>query len=143
MFTEESRQIFSFTIGGKTIFADPLELWQRVTAAFDGSDPDQLVQQSQSDAPGEKLAGTLALADKIRAAFELPAFDRATGDGVGIADCIRVWNEYWTWVAQKKMPSASESTSASASPGSQIDSSQHPPTPPAGTPESITKPSAG
>jgi hypothetical protein len=119
MFTEKQRKIFRFQIGDKFHFADPLELEQRIIAAFDGEDINALVMQSNSDNPQEKLRGQILLAEKVCLAFQIPPFDRNTGEGTLLSDCIRVWNEYWDWVAEKKTASENEPISENVSLGSE------------------------
>lgn len=93
----ETIRLFSTMIGGRQRHFDPDAARIAIRVVFAGEDPNRLVAACNARNHRDRLAAVLALASKVRKVFDLPPFDKDTGRGVRVEDCIRIWNEYWKW----------------------------------------------
>lgn len=103
MYAEAERRIFPFTFDGEQRHVDPLELNRRIIHAMEG-DPNGVVAKCNLEANPEPVAfdAMEKFVKGVRWAFRLPDYDPATGKGALEADCLRVWDEFQSWLKKKE-----------------------------------------
>ena len=106
VFQERERQVFTYFNGVKQVCADPLAVFRKVVAAFDG-DVNTTLEQLDSDQPGLWAMATTRMIDVVREAFPMVPFDGDTGEGATDRDCLDALNAWRTWMNAKKAPAVS------------------------------------
>lgn len=123
MFTDDDRRIFAYQDGTRdtegqpvTVYADPLEINQAMSAAlsgdvngvvdrtheFDFENLDENNLPKRVNTPEVVRENTTKLHAAIRQAFGLESFDRLSGRGATGAMCVRIWNAFCDWMNEKK-----------------------------------------
>lgn len=116
---------------GKQVYADPLRVERRLTAACDG-DVKHVLQLAQSENPMQAEQYTVAWLRAIAFAFGLRPFDEATGQGAGDEFLMSLYESYLDWKGKKKVTSGSTPSSPPTSPATS------PPSAPTAAPASPT-----
>jgi hypothetical protein len=109
MFPEQDRLVFKYQVRGADRFADPLEVRRRMVRGGKG-EIDQILADCYNEAPQFLMASLDAQEKRLaiaRAAFDLPAFDPATGEGVTEAEVIFVLESFLEWLEKNANTAAS------------------------------------
>jgi hypothetical protein len=128
-FTPQERQIFEYHDGAKLVKEDPLDLKLRVEKYL-GPNPNEIIDQCDDAVPApERHDAYQSLYKAMVNAFELHAFNKATGLGYTIREAVELWNRWQDFLREKKTPSAATQTSPTPSaPGSSPSGSATPST---------------
>ena len=125
MFSEQDRKIFPYHDGEQEVFGDPVEIQRRMNA-FTKGELNAIIDRTREwevDSEGKPVledgkpvrANPAEVAAEnqerleaaIRHAFQLPAFDRITGQGCTGAMALTVWNAFVEWAEDAKKKFAS------------------------------------
>ncbi len=99
-------------------YADPFRVRRKLNQLLGGpSGAAQVVKLWESPLPEEALPAAELLLGAIREAFDLPAFDPATGQGVGEEDLVALWAAWNEWCRDQKKTAATSPTGSTPSPG--------------------------
>jgi hypothetical protein len=113
--SESNRNIFEYQSGGKTVFADPLQVIRALHGAMAGE-----IHKWLSRTDPKTTDSTLVvqawnkLIPATRQAFRLMPFNPETGHGTTDADAIGVLKSFLAWRSKKKVKSASSPTSSAS-----------------------------
>lgn len=118
LFQDDEKKIFEYQSGAETLYADPLAVSRKILL-LTGGDPNRLVEQATAADPAtagpEALFAASSAADRllaaVREAFDLPPFDRTTGQGATEGHVLGVWQAFCAFLQKKSPPPASAPTS--------------------------------
>jgi hypothetical protein len=110
-----NQRIFTYTRNGIALHADPVAVHRAFTRAL-GGDPEPTLKAAcaEGDSPADRLRRLDAeekLAAAARTAFDLPAFDPATGQGCMEDECLDVLWDWLAWLQKKSVTTAPTPTS--------------------------------
>lgn len=112
MFTPDERKTFRYDPGtGQPVHGDPLAIHYGLLEATDG-ELSAVVEDARSQDVRTRVLAQRRLAEAVRAAFEMAPFDRTTGAGATMQDCLDACWAFLSYLSQKKTPPASSPTSA-------------------------------
>lgn len=106
-----NQQIFPFPDGSR--FADPIRVERRLAVACDG-DVNNVLRLGQSDNPDQAQQYIDVWLVAIAFAFEVQAFDQATGSGLGEEALMDLYDSFLDWKEKKNLTSGSMLNSQSA-----------------------------
>lgn len=106
VFSDEERRVFAYHDGAGTVHGDPLAIWRRMLAAFDG-DLDVVLEQARHDQAAVWAPAMGRLVEAVRDVFAMRPFDPATGQGATDEDCLAALRAWQGWLAKKKATAAS------------------------------------
>jgi hypothetical protein len=116
VFTEEERRVFRYKDAeGREVYGDPLAIHYALLEALQGELNDVLEQARAEDVLARGRAQK-RLAGAVVEAFGLEPFDRATGGGATMQDCLDAAGAFLAFLDQKKTPPPSGNSSASSPP---------------------------
>ncbi len=98
-----NKQVFSYALDdGIPRYADPFAV-ERVLTAFTGGDPEAAATALASEVPEIAHQATERVKAASAAAFNLPLFDTATGQGTDEETLLRLFNEFGAWRQKKNL----------------------------------------
>lgn len=110
-FNDKDKQCFKYFNGETSLYGDPLALQRRLTMACK-CDPNELWEQTQEGVPlDQRWLAQEKMCKAVREAFGMVPFDPLTGTGARDEHCLAAWNEFWSWMGEKKNQPASSPTS--------------------------------
>lgn len=106
MFNESQRLIFKYYNGEKAVYADPLEIERKVSVYLDDTTAGIIVKAAGGEAvpPMAEFEANNKLLAVIRKVFAMKPFDMETGQGAMEADCFLAWNQWCSFMDEKKNP---------------------------------------
>jgi len=105
IYDEAERKVFGTQINGESRYFDPMMVHRRLTLSLGGK-ASEILEASTAEDPLARAVAEEKLWPATRAAFQLPALDSKTGQGVTDATCQRILDEFLSWLSQKKMTTA-------------------------------------
>lgn len=106
IFAEHQRKVFAYCNGTSQVYGDPLAIFRKIVAAFDG-DPNPTLTAMVSPEVALWAAATERMLPIVREVFQMVPFDPATGLGASdsmVLDALVAWQG---WMNEKKGPAAS------------------------------------
>lgn len=133
MFSEQERKVFRYEVAGRARWADPLAVWRALLRESGGRflSWQKDASADRPPAPPDGAPEEIALAHEasfllarfdaeerclacVRAAFELPPFDRDTGEGVCEQDCWDVLASFQGWLEKNDSAAGNWPTTSAA-----------------------------
>lgn len=112
MFSSRQRAIYTFTVGDRKRYADPLRCLRLLTESLGGS-PNSVLEKARDKKllAEDRLTYQGKLIYAVRSSFNLEQLDGETGKGVTDEECLGLLRDFLVWINSKKGKAGSGPTS--------------------------------
>jgi len=107
IFSERQRKVFPYSNGVAQVWGDPVAIYRKMLAEFDG-DLDLILQRSRDKSQPRLWSESVErLVEAVRKVFGMVPIDPVTGEGADETDCLAAAVAWREFLAAKKASAAS------------------------------------